>query len=80
MTLVLARSFGPVRVNAVAPGLVATPWTDDWDDMHSLVVDRAPLRRSGSPDDVAKAVMSLVGNSYVTGEIVVVDGGLTQIL
>ena len=79
-TLLMARSFGPVRVNAVAPGLIATPWTSEWDDMHSLVAQRAPLRRSGTPDEVAKAVVSLVGNGYVTGEIVVVDGGLTQVL
>lgn len=80
LTLLLARSFGPVRVNAVAPGLIATPWTDDWDDMHSLVAQRAPLQRSGTPDEVAQVVLSLVGNTYVTGEIVVVDGGLTQVL
>lgn len=80
LTLLLARSFGPVRVNAVAPGLIATPWTDDWDEMHSLVAQRAPLRRSGTPDDVAGAVLALVNNAYMTGEIVVVDGGLTQVL
>lgn len=80
MTVLLARSFGPVRCNAVAPGLIATPWTSDWDDMHSLVAERAPLRRSGTPDDVARAVTALVGNGYVTGQIVAVDGGLTQVL
>lgn len=80
LTVLLARSFGPVRVNAVAPGLIATPWTDGWDDMHSLVAQRAPLSRSGTPDEVAKVVLSLIGNTYVTGEVVVVDGGLTQVL
>lgn len=80
MTRLLAKSFGPVRVNAVAPGLIATPWTEGWEDMHQLVAARAPLGRSGTPDDVANAVTSLVTNGYVTGEIVVVDGGLTQVL
>lgn len=80
LTLLLARSFGPVRVNAVAPGLIATPWTADWDDMHALVEERAPIARSGTPDDVAQAVVSLVTNRYVTGQVFVVDGGLTQVL
>lgn len=79
MTLLLAKSFGPVRVNAVAPGLVATPWTSDWDDQHANVAARAPIPRSATPDDVAEAVLALVRNRYATGEIFVVDGGLTQI-
>lgn len=80
MTRLLAKSFGPVRVNAVAPGLIETPWTEDWDEMHRLVEARAPLGRSGTPDDVARAVTALVTNGYVTGEVIVVDGGLTQVL
>lgn len=80
LTVLLAKSSGPVRVNAVAPGLVSTPWTDDWGDMHELVGNRAPLRRSATPDEIAHAVMALVTNTYTTGEIMVVDGGLTQIL
>lgn len=78
LTLLLAKSSGPVRVNAVAPGLVATPWTSDWDTMHEFVTAKAPMGRSGTPDDVAAAVLALVTNSYATGEIFVVDGGLTQ--
>lgn len=80
MTVLLAKACGPVRVNAVAPGLVATPWTADWDDLHSAVGDRAPLGRSATPDDIAAGVMSLVDNTYVTGEIMVIDGGLTTIM
>ena len=78
LTILLAKSSRPVRVNAVAPGLVATPWTSDWGAMHEFVADRAPMGRSGTPEDVAAAVIALVTNSYVTGEIFVVDGGLTQ--
>ena len=80
MTLLLAKAFGPVRVNAVAPGLVATPWTADWDDLHNAVGERAPLGRSATPDDIALGVMSLLTNPYVTGEIMVIDGGLTTIM
>lgn len=79
MTRLLAKSHGPVRVNAVAPGLVATPWTSDWDALHAGVAAMAPLHRSATPDDCAEAVLALVRNTYVTGEVFVVDGGMTQI-
>ena len=78
MTLLLAKSYGPIRVNAVAPGLVATPWTKDWDAMHTAVAATAPIPRSATPDDCAEAVLALLRNKYVSGEIFVVDGGLTQ--
>jgi ketoreductase RED2 len=78
MTLLLAKSYGPIRVNAVAPGLVATPWTADWDAMHAGVAAMAPLGRSATPDDCAEAVLALIRNRYTTGEIFVVDGGVTQ--
>jgi NAD(P)-dependent dehydrogenase (short-subunit alcohol dehydrogenase family) len=76
-TRLLAKALGPdIRVNAVAPGLVATPWTEEWDDLHQLVTAMAPLRRVATPDDVAEAVLGLVRAAYVTGEVIVVDGGL----
>jgi NAD(P)-dependent dehydrogenase (short-subunit alcohol dehydrogenase family) len=76
-TRLLAATLGPdVRVNAVAPGLVDTPWTQDWDAVRSYVHERAPMRRSAQPADVADVVMMLVRSTYVTGEVVVVDGGL----
>ena len=80
LTLLLAKACGPVRINAVAPGLIATPWTEDWRDMHEGVSQAAPLGRSGTPDDIAHAVVVLATNGYTTGEILVVDGGLTQVL
>jgi ketoreductase RED2 len=77
LTVLLANVAGPeVRVNAVAPGLVATPWTDDWDAMHAAVATMAPLGRSATADDVAEVIVALARSSYVTGEVVVVDGGL----
>lgn len=77
MTLLLANVLGPtIRVNAVAPGLIDTPWTADWDEVRSLVTAMAPLRRSGAPEDVATVCVSLAGAEYVTGEVVVVAGGL----
>ncbi|MEM1333465.1 MAG: SDR family oxidoreductase [Actinomycetota bacterium] len=78
MTLLLAKSFGPIRVNAVAPGLVDTPWTADWDAMHAGVAAMAPVPRSATPADCAEATLALIRNRYTSGEIFVVDGGLTQ--
>ena len=76
-TVLLAKALGPgVRVNAVAPGLVDTPWTADWDAVRGAVQAMAPLRRSATPDDVAEAVLGLVRSSYVTGQVLVVDGGI----
>jgi ketoreductase RED2 len=75
MTQLLAKSFGPVRINAVAPGLVETPWTADWGVQHAAIAAAAPLHRSATPADCAEAVVSLVRNPYVTGQILVVDGG-----
>ncbi len=76
LTLLLAKVSGPVRVNAVAPGLVATPWTQDWAGLHALVAQNAPLGRSATAEDIADAIFGVIQSRYMTGEIVVVDGGL----
>lgn len=80
LTKLLAKSYGPVRVNAVAPGLVATPWTADWDAQHAAVAAMAPLHRSATADDCAEAVVGLIRNPFVTGHIVVVDGGMSLVM
>ena len=80
LTVLLAKVVGPeVRVNAVAPGLVDTPWTQDWDEIRAIVGALAPLKRSGQPDDVAQVVVALAAAPYVTGQVVAVDGGLTLV-
>ena len=80
MTQLLAKSYGPIRVNAVAPGLVATPWTEDWDAMHAWIAKISPVPRSATPDDCAEAVLALLRNKYASGEIFVVDGGSTLVM
>jgi ketoreductase RED2 len=78
MTVLLAKVVGPeVRVNAVAPGLVDTPWTADWDVVREVVGQVAPLKRSGQPEDVAEVIVALAQAGYVTGQVVVIDGGLS---
>ena len=77
VTRLLAVSLAPdIRVNAVAPGLVDTPLTADWTQAQQLWRERAPMRRAASPDDIAQAVSLLIASDYVTGEILLSDGGL----
>lgn len=77
MTRLLAVSLGPdIRVNAVAPGLVDTPLTAEWTGAQELWRTRAPMRRAASPDDIANAVVMLIDSDYLTGEILLSDGGL----
>lgn len=78
MTVLLAKVVGPdVRVNAVAPGLIDTPWTEDWEVQRAAVEAMTPLKRIGQPPDVAEVVLALARSSYVTGQVVAIDGGLT---
>ncbi|HEY5110238.1 MAG TPA: SDR family oxidoreductase [Acidimicrobiales bacterium] len=77
MTHLLANTLGPdVRVNAVAPGLVDTPWTEDWTAVREFVRAQAPMQRSATPEDVAEIILALARSTFVTGEVVVIDGGL----
>jgi ketoreductase RED2 len=78
LTALVANVAGPdVRVNAVAPGLVRTPWTEDWGPVHDAMEQMAPLGRSGEPDDIATVVADVVAARYLTGQVVVVDGGFS---
>lgn len=78
LTALLANVLGPeIRVNAVAPGLVDTPWTADWDAVRLRVQETAPLGRSGQPEDVAQTCLALCLAGYVTGQVVVADGGIS---
>jgi len=77
VTRLLALSLAPdIRVNAVAPGLVDTPLTANWTAAQQLWRERSPMRRAANPDDIAQAVMMLVESDYLTGEILLSDGGL----
>ncbi|WEY40911.1 SDR family oxidoreductase [Paraburkholderia sp. SUR17] len=77
VTRLLALSLAPdIRVNAVAPGLVDTPLTAEWTQVQQLWKERSPMRRAASPEDIAQAVALLVASDYLTGEILLSDGGL----
>ncbi len=78
LTRSLARELGPeVRVNGVAPGAIIWPEDGSWDDLtRQRIVSHTLLKRTGEPDDVARAVYYLIAEApYVTGQIVAVDGG-----
>ena len=75
MTQSLAHALAPdVRVNGVAPGVVLLPEGFDREQAEHLRLT-TPLRRIGSPDDVAQAVVYLAKADFVTGEVIRVDGG-----
>jgi len=76
-TRLLAITLAPaIRVNCIAPGLVDTPMSAGWTDSYALWNTKAPMRRSARPEDIADLVAALCANDYVTGEIVIADGGL----
>ena len=78
LTRSLARELGPeVRVNGVSPGPVMWPEDGAFDEvMRQRIVSQTVLRRTGEPDDVARAVYYLIAEApYVTGQIIAVDGG-----
>jgi NAD(P)-dependent dehydrogenase (short-subunit alcohol dehydrogenase family) len=73
----LARELAPLRVNAVSPGVVDSPW---WADkpagMFEAASRSAPLARPGRVEEVAEAIAFLVDNRFVTGVVLDVDGGM----
>ncbi len=75
LTRALARVLAPeIRVGAVAPGTVLLP--DGWSEADAeRLRGTTPLQRNGSPDDVANAVLFILGADYFTGDTIIVDGG-----
>ncbi|MCG2635378.1 MAG: SDR family oxidoreductase [Gammaproteobacteria bacterium] len=77
VTRLLALSLAPdIRVNAIAPGLVDTPMTESWEDARRLWQERSPMGRAARPEEIAELAATLISSTYLTGEIVLADGGL----
>lgn len=77
MTKLLAVSLAPlIRVNAIAPGLVETPMSKNWTEARKLWEERSPMGRGAQPEEIAQVASMLVASHYLTGEILISDGGL----
>jgi NAD(P)-dependent dehydrogenase (short-subunit alcohol dehydrogenase family) len=78
----LARELADdnIRVNCVSPGVIRTPFQDSLtpEQVQNNVKNRIPLHREGKPEDVAGMIVELVENEFITGENVVIDGGMSM--
>lgn len=82
MTATMAKELAPygIRVNAVAPGFIATDMVDKLpEEKKTEYLDTIPLKRFGTPEEVGEVVAMLAGEecSYLTGQVIVIDGGLS---
>lgn len=79
LTRSLARVLAPaIRVNAIAPGFVDTRWTEGQDRYRQANIAATPMGRVARPEDIAEVVAALAtGFEFVTGQVIVVDGGKT---
>jgi NAD(P)-dependent dehydrogenase (short-subunit alcohol dehydrogenase family) len=78
MTRALALDLAPIRVNAVAPGLIDTPLWDAFGAQRAAILAHGtalPVGRIGRPEEVAQAVLFLMSNAFVTGTVLSIDGG-----
>lgn len=78
----LAKELKPLRINAVAPGVVNTSWwnflpLEKKQETFNEYSKKIPLGRIGEPEDVAKMVLAFIENDYITGQVIAVDGGLS---
>ena len=79
LTKILARGLAPkIRVNAIAPGLVLQSDIvppEEWEKL----IQRVPLKRPARPEEIASALEFLLKNEYITGQVIVVDGGYSLV-
>lgn len=83
LTKTTAKELGSrgINVNAVAPGFVQTVMTEEMpEEARAKVAEQIPLKRLGTPDDVAEVVLFLCtdASSYITGQVIAVDGGMVM--
>jgi NAD(P)-dependent dehydrogenase (short-subunit alcohol dehydrogenase family) len=81
MVPIWARELRTIRINAVSPGVIDTPWWDfvpkeDRQAVFAQYTAGLPVPRAGRPEEVADAIVFLAGNGYITGKVLGVDGGM----
>ena len=79
LTKSMARELAPeIRVNGISPGAIIWPELEHYEDMYQEIISRTALKRKGEPKDIADAALFLINHAnYITGQIIVVDGGRT---
>jgi NAD(P)-dependent dehydrogenase (short-subunit alcohol dehydrogenase family) len=80
LTRSLALELAPIRVNAIAPGWTDTPLVsnvlgDNYDAVIRSVSEKIPVKRIGKSKEVAEAVIMLMNNGFINGEVLHIDGG-----
>ena len=78
LTKTLAKEFAPnIRVNGISPGSILWPQDESQlsDKEKMIMIDRIALKRQGSPNDIARAVLFLANAKYITGQVINIDGG-----
>jgi 3-oxoacyl-[acyl-carrier protein] reductase len=83
LTKTTAKELGSrgINVNAVAPGFIQTVMTEEMpEQIRANIANELPLKRLGTPEDVAEAVLFLCtpASSYITGQVIAVDGGMVM--
>jgi len=78
---ILAAELKPLRVNCVSPGVIDTPWWDFLTDEQKAPVfadfaAKAPVGRVGTADDIAQAIAFLISDTFMSGQVIICDGGL----
>jgi NAD(P)-dependent dehydrogenase (short-subunit alcohol dehydrogenase family) len=78
---ILAVELKPLRVNGVSPGVIDTPWWNAFpEDQKQAIFEtyaaKTPVGRVGRPEDIAQAIAFLIGNSFMSGHMLICDGGL----
>jgi 3-oxoacyl-[acyl-carrier protein] reductase len=76
LTKSLARTLAPeIQVNTIAPGFVDTRWTADWPEFKKMHEEATPMKRVATVQDIAEAALFLAHSDFVTGQVIIVDGG-----
>jgi len=76
MVKALAKEFAPhIRVNGIAPGCIMWPTNDLTAQQKNDIIQRVPMNKTGDGNHIYHALLMLVNNDYMTGEVITVDGG-----